>query len=105
MVPTLLEWVAMLAVGERWSPIEGEREAAESGGEKGWWLAQMVSSTPAEKDEWAGVAWVDMGMARTWARSSCLLDLWRLSSSQRSSKRASGRHSRRDARLCVWRDV
>lgn len=63
MVPTLLEWVAILAVGDKWSPSEGEREAAESGGEKGWWLAQMVSLTPVEKDDCPAVAWADMGMA------------------------------------------
>lgn len=62
-VPTLPEWVAMLEVGDRWSPSEGEREATESGGEKGWWLAQMGSLTAAEKDDCPAVAWVDMGMA------------------------------------------
>lgn len=89
----LLRWVAMLVVGDRWSPSDGEREAVESGGVKSWWLGQRPTSTPAEKDAWPVAGWPDIGMADggisgAWERASSAWDPFGVAAMQQLSELA-----------------
>ena len=67
----MLLWVVMLAVGDRWSPSEGDNGDVESDCEgKSWWPPpQKAGSTPAEMLEgalpvmcWPGIAIAEGGI-------------------------------------------